>query len=590
MATVNLFSRIVNGVQRQVDVSTNTLAVGSLLVGGLAGTTLTKAILDNLVSLQNGTEVGGSLHTHSTIYYTKAILNGSGSGTAGTTLIGDDASYTHFTPATATLKAALTAIDSALGASTASTAFDGTFVIVNTADNTKKLNFSAAAITSGQTRTITMPDANVNLGLVATAIQANGSVPFTANQSHGGFRITNVADATSAQDAVTLNQLQNQLAGLDWKQHVRAMSDSNITLSGTQTVDGAALIAGDRILVQNQTTASANGIYVVAPGAWSRSSDATTGTQLTAASVYIDEGTNYKGTAWVQTAPAPITVGTTTITFVKFASILPLIFRNGLTQTGQNVDVTPGDTSLTSALNSLVVNVNASGAIVTASGLKINLESSNPTLQIATNQLGVKLDAARAITTGASGIGVNIDTGTMQISANAVGIKPSGVSATQIATGAFDQSTIKGGAGTPAFVASAPAVSFSGLAGQAFSANTTYAVRFGIVSNGETAGRLFAADIATASFDLFWVVGFIQPTSAVSAGGTVNVVQSGLLTLLSGDTAFGASDPGKAIFLQSGGTNSSTTPPTTAGQASAKVGIVTSTSTFLAQIGAPYVN
>jgi len=33
----------------------------------------------------------------------------------------------------------------------------------------------------------------------------------------------------------------------------------NITLSNTQTVDGVALAAGDRVLVKDQTTASQNG-------------------------------------------------------------------------------------------------------------------------------------------------------------------------------------------------------------------------------------------------------------------------------------------------------------------------------------------
>ena len=412
---ISILSRLVNGVQRNVDLSVNTLVVGSLSTGA---NTLTDTILGRLISLQNGSDIAASFHTHNTQYYTKPQLNSSTAGTAGATLIGTGNTYTHVTPASATVEATLAALDAAVGSST--TAQDSIFRIVNTATPSKQIAFDASGISAATTRTITMPDSNVNLGLVATAIQASGSVTFTANQSHGGFRITNLADAVGAQDAVTLNQLQTQLAGLDWKQHVRAMSDSNITLSGPQTVDAVALIAGDRVLVQNQTTAASNGIYVVAAGAWSRSSDANSSTTLLAAAVFIDEGTAYKGSAWVQTAPAPITVGTTAITFVKFASILPLVFRNGLTQTGQNVDVTPGDTSLLSTLNSLIVNLNAGGAIVTATGLKINLESSNPTLQITSNQLGAKLDAARAITTGAAGIGVNVDGVSTEISSNAV--------------------------------------------------------------------------------------------------------------------------------------------------------------------------
>jgi phage-related tail fiber protein len=57
--------------------------------------------------------------------------------------------------------------------------------------------------------------------------------------------------------------------GLEPKQSVRAASTANIaTLSGPMTLDGVALVAGDRVLVKDQTTAGQNGIYVVAAGAW----------------------------------------------------------------------------------------------------------------------------------------------------------------------------------------------------------------------------------------------------------------------------------------------------------------------------------
>lgn len=62
--------------------------------------------------------------------------------------------------------------------------------------------------------------------------------------------------------------------------------------------------------------------------------------------------------------------------------------------------------------NGLSINNDPAGGLTsTASGEKIVLEASNPTLQVnGSNELGVKLDPARAITTGASGIGVNLET------------------------------------------------------------------------------------------------------------------------------------------------------------------------------------
>ena len=52
--------------------------------------------------------------------------------------------------------------------------------------------------------------------------------------------------------------------GLNPKQAVQAATTANITLSGTQTIDGVAVVAGNYVLVKNQTTSSQNGVYVVA--------------------------------------------------------------------------------------------------------------------------------------------------------------------------------------------------------------------------------------------------------------------------------------------------------------------------------------
>lgn len=62
-------------------------------------------------------------------------------------------------------------VDAAAGE--AGNALDGTFTIDNTADPTKKIAFDAANIATATERTITMPDADVNLGLVNTAVQSS---------------------------------------------------------------------------------------------------------------------------------------------------------------------------------------------------------------------------------------------------------------------------------------------------------------------------------------------------------------------------------------------------------------------------------
>ena len=76
---------------------------------------------------------------------------------------------------------------------------------------------------------------------------------------------------------------------LYWKS-ARIATTANITLSGTQTIDGVAVVAGDRVLVKNQTNAAQNGIYVVSAGAWTRATDFDSSTDIRGSITRISEG------------------------------------------------------------------------------------------------------------------------------------------------------------------------------------------------------------------------------------------------------------------------------------------------------------
>lgn len=96
---------------------------------------------------------------------------------------------------------------------------------------------------------------------------------------------------------------------------VRVATTANITLSGEQTIDGIAAIAGDRVLVKAQSSAAANGVYVVASGAWSRATDFDESSEaVTGSYVLVNEGDTNAG-AWVLVTQGTITVGTTAQTW-----------------------------------------------------------------------------------------------------------------------------------------------------------------------------------------------------------------------------------------------------------------------------------
>ena len=107
----------------------------------------------------------------------------------------------------------------------------------------------------------------------------------------------------------------------DFKASVRVATTANITLSGTQTIDGVSVIANDRVLVKNQTTGSQNGIYVCAAGAWSRATDADASSEVTAGMfVPVSEGTTNGDTCWLLTTNDTITLGTTALTFAQIGA------------------------------------------------------------------------------------------------------------------------------------------------------------------------------------------------------------------------------------------------------------------------------
>lgn len=162
----------------------------------------------------------------------------------------------------------------------------------------------------------------------------------TASFDMNSQKITGLAEPTSAQDAATKNYVDSVAQGLDPKQSVRAATTANIaSLSGAMTIDGIALVAGDRILVKDQTTASANGIYVVASGAWSRAEDANAWSEIVSAYVFVESGTTNADNGFLCTVDPGGVIGSTAITWVQFSGAGQITAGAGLTKTGNQLDV-----------------------------------------------------------------------------------------------------------------------------------------------------------------------------------------------------------------------------------------------------------
>lgn len=111
-----------------------------------------------------------------------------------------------------------------------------------------------------------------NSTIDSTTIGANSpsTGAFTSISTTTGSISTTPASNT---DIANKYYVDTVAQGLGPKAACQVATTANITLSGLQTIDTYTTLAGDRVLVKNQTTSSQNGIYLASTGAWTRSND-----------------------------------------------------------------------------------------------------------------------------------------------------------------------------------------------------------------------------------------------------------------------------------------------------------------------------
>ena len=200
------------------------------------------------------------------------------------------------------------------------------------------------------TLTLAVADAD-SAGLLTAAFftdLTNATSSATANAIAKRDASGNISVATPSADghAATKGYVDSARSGLDVKQSVRVATTAAINLSSDleagDVVDGVTLVAGDRVLVKNQGTASENGIYVAvasSAGAASRATDADSNTEVTAGMfTFVEEGTVNADSGFVLTTDGPITLGSTSLVFVQFSGAGQITAGDGLTKSGNTIN------------------------------------------------------------------------------------------------------------------------------------------------------------------------------------------------------------------------------------------------------------
>lgn len=120
--------------------------------------------------------------------------------------------------------------------------------------------------------------------------------------------------------SISIDRADGLSSATAYKGPCRVATTANITLSGQQTIDGVAIVAGDRVLVRAQTSSVNNGIYVADTGLWRRAKDFAGSRDVRKGTrVWVTEG-NTGPADFEVTSENTIDIGTTAITFEISAS------------------------------------------------------------------------------------------------------------------------------------------------------------------------------------------------------------------------------------------------------------------------------
>jgi hypothetical protein len=460
--------------------------------------------------------------------------------------------------------------------------------------------FTFAGTITGN-KTITMPDANVDLGAIATnataisnlqgatGVSALASIDYTTNHY--------VTDGTSLLAAISALDAQVFTSAGAISDAVAAIGSASLAAvnytSNNYITDGTSLVAAASAL-DVQVAANTASIAAVASGYQRRkkvdsivANPATTypGTGLPAASTgqrYIVQaavsandanwgGNNdafaandiieYNGTKWI-VSYSPIEG---TLVYVDNVNVDALFVDDGspaweirsvlssaLAQdhifvgnaSGIATDVAmSGEASIVASGAITLSNSAVIGKVLTAIDVSTNgTVAATDSILAAIGKLAANTVDLTTLSGSAQGA-VDLGTGFQIIQNNRTIRQALGDLDTQVK------------ANTDAIASSSAAiVSKSAVMGENLpTGDKTYAVRWAV--NGETAGRLYLADKDfTGAPTKYRACGVVQAaTSPETAGASITLYQTATLSLKANDTNFAAADQGKEIFLQESG-------------------------------------
>ena len=371
--TINGTSISLGGSQTIAAVNPNALTIGTGLSGtSYDGSSAVTVAIDSTVATTSGTQtltnktISGTSNTitdiaNNSLSNSSVTINTNSLSLGGSlTLDTDDIAEAVSSPTNLwfTAERAQDAVATAIANGTQ------TNITITYDDNANSLSFNASGGVSSIAGTANQITASASTGAVTLSLPSAVTFPGS---------VTLNAAPTEDLQAATKGYVDSVAQGLDIKASVKAATTENGTLATAfddgSVIDGVTLTTGDRILIKNQTDATANGIYVVAAsGAPTRSADMNAAAEFPGAFTFVEQGTTNADTGYVCTNNS-VVIGTTEIAFAQFSGAGSYIAGNGLTLTGNSFSI---NTAVTVDVNTAQTLTNKTLTSPVVTGLKLD--------------------------------------------------------------------------------------------------------------------------------------------------------------------------------------------------------------------------
>tara|TARA_R110001632_G_scaffold13235_2_gene45449 strand:+ start:443 stop:2239 length:1797 start_codon:yes stop_codon:yes gene_type:complete len=210
-----------------------------------------------------------------------------------------------------------------------------------------------------------------NLGLGTISTQASNSV------SISGGAITGMGTPSNNTDVANKSYVDQAIAGLRNRTVAECASTGNVNISNGleagDSIDGVTLVAGDRVLLKSQSTATENGLYLAVAsgaGAASRDPEHDTIAELSGGMIVVNQGSSNNDKIFLCTTDNSGSIGSTSIVYSQVTpSNTGTVESVGITQSGS--EFTIGNTPITSTGN-ITLNVNRISATKIGSGTSVS--------------------------------------------------------------------------------------------------------------------------------------------------------------------------------------------------------------------------